>query len=88
MPILAIVCGAMGDRLDAFGGTATVLIGIAVAASSAMLLPISTPPNALAFSTNLVKQNDMIRVGLIMGIVSMLLGYGVLYLVGNSHLLY
>ncbi len=88
MPILAIVCGAMGDSLNELGGTATVLIGIAVAASSAMLLPISTPPNALAFSTNLVKQNDMIRVGLIMGIISMLLGYGLLYLVGKSHLLY
>jgi len=88
MPILAIVCGAMGDSLNELGGTATVLIGIAVAASSAMLLPISTPPNALAFSTNLVKQNDMIRVGLIMGIISMLMGYGLLYLVGKSHLLY
>ncbi len=87
MPILAIVCGAMGDSLNAIGGTSTVLIGIAVAASSAMVLPISTPPNALAYSTNLVKQNDMIRVGLIMGIISMAMGYGVLYLIGKAHLL-
>ena len=86
MPILVIVCGAMGDKLDAVGGTATVLIGIAIASSSAMLLPISTPPNALAFSTNLVKQKDMSRMGLIVGMLSMVLGYGLLYLIGRAHL--
>ena len=79
MPILAVVCTAMGDKLGMIGGTPTVLIGVAVAASSAMVLPVSTPPNALAFSTNLVHQNDMVRVGLIMGIISMVLGYGMLY---------
>lgn len=49
MPILAVVCGAMGDKLGAIGGTPSILIGVAIAASGAMILPISTPPNALAF---------------------------------------
>ena len=62
-----------------------MLIGIAIAASSAMVLPISTPPNALAFSTNLVKQNDMVKIGIIMGIISMVLGYGLLFLLGEMH---
>ncbi len=79
MPILAVVCTAMGDKLNVIGGTPTVLIGVAVAASSAMVLPVSTPPNALAFSTNLIHQNDMVKVGIIMGIISMVLGYGMLY---------
>lgn len=83
MPILAFVCGAMGDKLDAIGGTPTVLIGVAVAASSAMVMPISTPPNALAYATNLVKQNDMAKIGLIVGIISMLLGYLLLYFVAQ-----
>lgn len=87
MPILAFVCGAMGDVLAPIGGTPTVLIGIAIAASSAMVLPISTPPNALAYATNLVDQKDMSKIGLIMGVVSMALGYGVLYLIGTLHLL-
>ena len=82
MPILAIVCGAMGDKLDPIGGTSTVLIGVAIAASSAMILPISTPPNALAFSTNLVQQKDMAKIGIIMGIISMVLGFGLVYLMG------
>ena len=52
-----------------------------------MVLPISTPPNALAFSTNLVKQKDMSRMGLIVGFLSMALGYALLYLIGRAHLI-
>ena len=87
MPILAFVCGAMGDKLAAIGGTPTILIGVAIAASSAMVLPISTPPNALAYATNLVKQNDMAKIGLIVGIISMVLGYTVLYFIGEMGVL-
>jgi len=87
MPILAVVCAAMGDKLDAIGGTPTVLIGVAIAASSAMVLPISTPPNALAYATNLVQQKDMSKIGLIMGIISMALGYILLYFLGTLHVL-
>ena len=83
MPILTVVCTAMGDKLDVIGGTPTVLIGVAIAASSAMVLPVSTPPNALAFSTNLIHQNDMVKVGIIVGIISMLIGYGVLFCIGQ-----
>ena len=64
-----------------------LLIGIAIASSSAMVLPISTPPNALAFSTNLVNQKDMSRMGIIVGIISMVMGYALLYLIGKAHLL-
>ena len=87
MPILAVVCSAMGDKLAAIGGTPTVLIGVAIAASSAMILPVSTPPNALAFSTNLVQQKDMVKIGVIVGIISMVIGYGLMYFVGKSGLL-
>jgi len=87
MPILAIVCGAMGDKLNAIGGTPTVLIGVAIAASSAMVLPISTPPNALAFSTNLVQQKDMSKIGLIMGVISMVMGFTLVYLMGIAHVI-
>ena len=87
MPILAIVCSAMGDKLDPIGGTPTVLIGVAIAASSAMILPISTPPNALAFATGFVKQNDMIKLGAIMGIISMILGFGLVYMMGTLKIL-
>lgn len=84
MPILTTVCTGMGDKLLPIGGTPTVLIGIAIAASSAMVLPISTPPNALAYSTNLVEQKDMSKIGLLVGIVSLVLGYGMLFLLGEA----
>lgn len=87
MPILTVVCLAMGDKLDVIGGTSTVLISVAVAASSAMVLPISTPPNALAFATNLITQKDMARIGLIIGIMSMVLGLTVLYVLGTMHII-
>ena len=87
MPILTVVCLAMGDKLNVIGGTPTVLISVAVAASSAMVLPISTPPNALAFATNLISQKDMARIGLIIGIMSMVLGISMLYLLGTMHLI-
>lgn len=78
IPILTVVCQGMGDALRPIGGTPTVLIGIAVAASCAMTLPISTPPNAIAYSTGLIQQNDMAKAGLFVGLVSMVIGYGVL----------
>lgn len=87
MPILAVVCRAMGDKLDVIGGTSTVLIGVAIAASTAMCLPISTPPNAIAYSTGLVEQKDMLKTGLVCGIISLVLGYGLLFVVGELHLL-
>ena len=78
MPILVVVCTAMGDKLAAIGGSTTVLIGVAIASSSAMILPISTPPNALAYATNLVKQKDMAKMGAIVGVLSIVIGYLIL----------
>ena len=52
-----------------------------------MILPISTPPNALAFATGFVKQNDMIKLGAIMGIISMILGFGLVYMMGTLKIL-
>ncbi|MBQ7057264.1 MAG: anion permease, partial [Bacteroidaceae bacterium] len=87
VPILSTVCAGMGDSLAAIGGTTVVLVGIAVAASSAMVLPISTPPNAIAYSTNLVQQKDMAKIGLIVGAISLIMGYGTLFLVGELGIL-
>ena len=86
MPILVVVCTAMGDKLAAIGGTSTVLIGVAIASSSAMILPISTPPNALAYATNLIQQKDMIKMGVIVGLISVVLGYLVLFAAGSLNI--
>ena len=87
MPILVVVCTAMGDKLDVIGGTSTVLIGVAIASSSAMILPISTPPNALAYATNLVQQKDMAKMGIIVGVISILFGYLVLFTASSLNII-
>ncbi len=87
MPILVVVCTAMGDKLTAIGGTSTVLIGVAIASSSAMILPISTPPNALAYATGLIEQKDMIKMGVIVGIIAIILGYLVLFGASTLHII-
>lgn len=87
VPILSVVCRGMGDKLSVIGGTSTVLIGIAIAASTAMCLPISTPPNAIAYSTGLVHHDDMLKVGLTCGIASLVIGYLLLFFIGEFHLL-
>ena len=46
---------------------------IAIGASLAMALPISTPPNAIAYSTGSVHTADMARAGLVIGLVGLVL---------------
>ena len=78
IPILAVVGSAMSEQLAAFGGVTTLLVCVAASTSFAMLLPISTPPNAIACSTGLIKTNDMAKVGLIIGLVGIALAYAVI----------
>ena len=80
VPILAVVGVQMGSSLGAFGGVTTLLVCVAASTSFAMLFPISTPPNAIACSTGLIKTNEMMKVGLIIGLTGIALSYGVLLL--------
>ena len=78
VPILAVVGTAMSEQLAAFGGVTTLLVCVAASTSFAMLLPISTPPNAIACSTGLIQTKDMAKVGLIIGLVGITLAYAVI----------
>ena len=83
IPILAAVGKGMGPLLDSYGGIGTLLIGIALSASFAMALPISTPPNAIAYSTGLIKSSQMATIGIIIGFISIVLGYTLLVFTGR-----
>ena len=63
------------EAFQAFGGQQGLSVFVAVCASVAMCLPISTPPNAIAASTGLVETKDMTKVGLIVGIIGLVLGF-------------
>ena len=80
VPILAVVGTAMADNLAVYGGVTTLLVCVAASTSFAMLFPISTPPNAIASSTGLIKTHDMTLVGIIVGIIGLIFSYTVLLL--------
>ena len=84
VPILVVVGTAMKDNPDfiALGGVPAMIIGIAIAASVAMCLPVSTPPNALAHSTGMITTKQMATVGIILGVVGLTLGYLMLIFIG------
>ena len=84
VPIMVAVGKGMQDSLGACGGIGTLLIGVAMAASFAMALPISTPPNAIAYSTGLIKTSQMFRMGIIIGIISLVIGYALIITVGST----
>ena len=86
IPILAMAGMSAAATLAPYGGVSTLLIGVALGSSLAMVLPISTPPNALAHATGLIEQKHMIRVGLIMGVTGMLIGYIMLIVLGKAGL--
>ena len=69
-----------GGTLDQ-GGMAQMLIGVAIAASVSMILPISTPPNAIAHSTGFIQQKEMMKVGIIIGLLGLVIGYAWMFLV-------
>lgn len=46
---------------------------IGVGTSLAMLLPISTPPNAIAMATGMVKTGEMVKSGAVIGVVGILI---------------
>lgn len=69
----------MAEKLAPYGGATTLIVGLALSASFAMSLPISTPPNAIAYSKGFIKQSEMAMVGIIVGIISLIIGYFVLF---------
>ena len=84
VPILAAAGMGMQEQLASFGGVPALLIGVALSASLAMSLPISTPPNALAYAKGFIQQKDMAVVGIIVGVFGMIVGYTALILFGNT----
>ena len=84
VPILIVVGKAMAGNasFEAMGGVPAMIVGIAIAASLAMCLPVSTPPNALAHSTGMITTKQMATVGIIIGVVGFVLGYLMLIFIG------
>ncbi|MGF1691416.1 SLC13 family permease [Photobacterium kagoshimensis] len=74
MPIAAAVATSM-ESLASMGGLQGVLVVVAFSASLGMILPVSTPPNSLAYSTGLIESKDMAKTGLIVGLLGLVIVY-------------
>ena len=66
LPILGSLADTKGIHLD------LLLVPATIACSFAFILPISTPPNAIAFSTGKISTLDMIKAGGILNIILVL----------------
>ena len=84
VPILAVVGASVAGNLAPLGGVSTLLVGVAIGSSLGMVLPISTPPNAIAASTGMIEQKEMVKTGLIMGILGLVIGYVMLIVLGSA----
>jgi len=69
---LALTLVTSGALEGTFGMLLMGLV-IALSASFAMILPISTPPNAIAESTGVLKTKHMLLSGTIIGIIGLVL---------------
>jgi sodium-dependent dicarboxylate transporter 2/3/5 len=58
-----------------------LMVGATLAASCAFMLPVATPPNAVVFGSNYLKISDMVRVGIVMNIISIIIVFVMVYFV-------
>lgn len=69
---LAITVGAALAAAGGFNLVASI-VSITAIISIAMVLPISTPPNAIAMATGIIETKDMAKVGIIVGVAGLVL---------------
>lgn len=60
-------------QMNQLGAPSVMVFIIALSASCALLLPVSTPPNAIAFSTGMLEQKEFRYGGIILGILGPIL---------------
>ncbi len=58
-----------------------VVIPVTLASSCAFMLPMATPPNAIVFASGHIKVAEMVKVGVILNVISVLVLIGLFYFV-------
>lgn len=67
LPIIGGVAVGMGVDIE------LLVIPVALAATCAFMLPVATPPNAIAYGSGYLKIGQMVKVGLILNIIGIIL---------------
>lgn len=78
IPLLAVLSASI-PVLREMGGP-VLLISTTMAISLGMCLPISTPPNALAYGTGLITTKNLAKIGAIVGVAGVIIVFAVLIL--------
>lgn len=79
LPVMAALGTNMGS-LQLLGGSKMLIIAVTFSCSIAMALPISTPPNAMAYASGHIKNSQMLRSGLIISLAAIMVLYLLLYI--------
>lgn len=77
--IILPIAVAIGATYSVSDGFTTALI-IALSASFAMCLPVSTPPNAIVYSSGVLESKSFLILGAVAGLIGPLIVFGWLYL--------
>ena len=67
------IAGAGLTHVETIAAVVPLVVSVGLSASLAMALPISTPPNAIAYATGLIRAKDMSKSGVIIGIVGLVI---------------
>jgi len=79
LPLVAAL-GASMHSLIPFGGQVALVLAVTFSASLGMSLPVSTPPNALAYASGHFKNTQMVKVGVIIGCIGLLVTFAMLFI--------
>lgn len=88
--LLLPIAAALGVNIEALaplGGAKMIILGVALSASMAMCLPISTPPNAMAYASGLIKTSHMAKVGVFIGVLGLAFIYLTLFILKTVNFL-
>ncbi|MGL6291045.1 MAG: SLC13 family permease [Silanimonas sp.] len=64
LPVVAALAAAIGQP------ALVLAVGASMAASLAFMLPIGTPPNAIAYATGAIPMRTMMRIGIVLNLLS------------------
>ncbi|MFT6924537.1 MAG: sodium-dependent dicarboxylate transporter 2/3/5 [Psychromonas sp.] len=84
LPLIAALATTMQSLLP-YGGEVVLILAVTFAASLGMSLPISTPPNALAYASGNIETKQMAKIGVIIGIVGVLVAFAMLFILNKTN---
>jgi len=82
LPLVAALGTSMHSLLP-YGGQVVLILAVTFSASLGMSLPVSTPPNALAYASGEIKNTQMLKVGVIIGAIGLLITFAMLFLLSR-----